>query len=223
MSGFARLARRRSAFTLVELLVVIGIIALLVAILLPALSAARKQAAAVKCAAHLRDIGNAFAMYSIDNKGYFPVVQHDSYRVGDREVVGTGSNAAFWWDFLAKYVTKTKMGAVTSNVQDTNDQRKSVFWGCPAWDGWVSGSIIVINRVMTGYGMNWDVKVTPSYPPFGTYTEVTLMPPQVADTARASGSGNPGAPARPGTTSSNPTLDRIATPFHCTSPCKASS
>jgi len=65
------------------------------------------------------------------------------------------------------------MGAVTSNVQDTNDQRKSVFWGCPAWDGWVSGSIIVINRVMTGYGMNWDVKVTPSYPPFGTYTKVS--------------------------------------------------
>ena len=47
------------------------------------------------------------------------------------------------------------------------------------------------------------------------------MPPQVAATARASGCGNPGAPARPATTSSSPTRERIATPFHATSPWAA--
>ena len=65
-------ASGRPAFSLLEILVVIGIIALWMALLLPALEKAREDAVAVKCANNLRQIGAALSMYGNENHGNCP-------------------------------------------------------------------------------------------------------------------------------------------------------
>src|SRR5437763_1316155 len=63
--------KRRRAFTLVELLVVIGIIALLISILLPALGKARRAAQATKCLSNLKQLGMMNQLYLNENRGWF--------------------------------------------------------------------------------------------------------------------------------------------------------
>lgn len=64
--------KRPKAFTLVELLVVIGIIAVLIAILLPALNSARRQAKSISCMSNLRSVGQMMALYATSNKNQIP-------------------------------------------------------------------------------------------------------------------------------------------------------
>jgi prepilin-type N-terminal cleavage/methylation domain-containing protein/prepilin-type processing-associated H-X9-DG protein len=65
-------ARRKAGFTLVELLIVIGVIALLISILLPALGRAREAANTIKCASNLHSIGTGIALYAAQYKGALP-------------------------------------------------------------------------------------------------------------------------------------------------------
>src|SRR5450756_2604093 len=70
LHGTNQSSRRSCGFTLVELLVVIGIIALLISILLPALSRARESSKTVVCLANLRSIMQACTIYSSENQEY---------------------------------------------------------------------------------------------------------------------------------------------------------
>jgi prepilin-type N-terminal cleavage/methylation domain-containing protein/prepilin-type processing-associated H-X9-DG protein len=79
---------RHTAFTLVELLVVIGIIAVLVGILLPALGKARESANGVKCASNLRNIGQGFAQYLAENKQTYPLAYVYKTLPGERPIGG---------------------------------------------------------------------------------------------------------------------------------------
>src|SRR5437763_1186724 len=68
---------RNRAFTLVEVLVVIGIIALLIAILMPSLNRARAQARRIQCMSNQRQLTHAWLMYADEFRGYIPLAYPD--------------------------------------------------------------------------------------------------------------------------------------------------
>ncbi len=82
------------AFTLVELLVVIAVVAVLISLLAPSLRAARDSARDVRCLANLRSIGQGVVLYCNDNKERFPISSHTS---------GSLASASSWLQSLQQY------------------------------------------------------------------------------------------------------------------------
>ena len=80
--------RRKNGFTLVELLVVIGIIALLISILLPALTSARDQASRVSCQSNLKQLGYGIVMYASDFNNSLPFANSQTLETNGKWTAG---------------------------------------------------------------------------------------------------------------------------------------
>lgn len=151
---------RRPGFTLVELLVVIGIIALLIAILLPALGTARRQANSVKCLSSLRSIGQAFFLYERDYGGAWPVVAHHDRSGGGSgpKLFPVGHGDRQWMDFIAPYIVGKKTISEAKDLEEARDAYDK--FACPAFerkgdkDPWYFGNPLGPTSLI-GYAMTY--------------------------------------------------------------------
>src|SRR5262245_26599211 len=108
--------RRRTAFTLVELLVVIGIIAILIGVLLPTLGRARMSAKSVQCLSNLRSIGQGVFLYATMHKGVLPygywdgnIIEYDQFGRILKQTGPSGARAGHW-TMLVQFAMNSKYG-----------------------------------------------------------------------------------------------------------------
>lgn len=112
------------AFTLVELLVVVAVLALLLAILMPALRGARVQAQRVQCLSNLRQLGTALQMYAADHRGRAMPL---AYTTSD--VIGEGP-PLYWWGTNDEAGVDHSRGFTWMYLQ--SDLRAASVYECPA-------------------------------------------------------------------------------------------
>ncbi|MFM8716868.1 MAG: type II secretion system protein [Spartobacteria bacterium] len=138
---FLELSRRdeAKAFTVIEILVVIAIVAVLAALLFPAMSASLDRANDTKCISNLRQIGTAVQLYASDNNG-------DIVPGFARDTSGVPIPGISWSDRLTPYVYPKPGSASIKGRKD---------WQCPNADGY---------QINTGGRISWAINYRIAYP-----------------------------------------------------------
>lgn len=165
-----------SGFTLIELLVVIAIIAILAAMLLPALAAAKRKAYASNCLSNLKQTGTALQMYCNDSNDWLPPGQSQSnpaygLTLGQIPVYNSGSNCKKWLPYyLVNYLSLKD----PSNVPSTTNAVVKVFV-CPGYMSQIPVGVV------GGYDPNTDNYATMvSNSGTGSYSVTRGSSPQLA-------------------------------------------
>lgn len=138
-------SRRRLGFTLVELLVVIGIIAVLVGMLLPTLAKARAQAKTAVCMSNLRQIVTAYQAYAANNKGWFGFSN-----TGPFPDPGTGvlvTRVQYWWGVANTTLTQAEPG--NGIISPYLSKHSLTIADCPEFREYDDGVDSPVNKYLT--------------------------------------------------------------------------
>lgn len=152
----------RNAFSLIELLVVVGIIAILACLLLPAIGMVKQTALSIRCSSNLRQISYGAEAYQQDNQGLIVPVQSDVLYTENGVVL---HGLTYWWMALSGYMEE--------EVTSMSASSRRILRGCPAWptsDFYKSTANIADGtyNLPTGYGETCFTRQQSGAPPWNT-------------------------------------------------------
>jgi prepilin-type processing-associated H-X9-DG protein/prepilin-type N-terminal cleavage/methylation domain-containing protein len=150
----------RQAFTLVELLVVIGIIAVLIGVLLPSLVRARQSANAVACTSNLRQWGAATELYAVTNHGYLP---RRGQGVGITTMIDRPED---WFNALPSILHMPTYSQLAAAGKIFRPDGPSSIWICPS-------AVDPGDQNYWSYGMNMALSVTEQSQNYGLPDKIT--------------------------------------------------